>query len=160
MATLYEFTEAARQLYELLQADEIDEQTVTDTLESMGVEDKLKAYCQLIGQFNADSEMFKAEAARIAARKRTAENSVLRLKEALTNYLQQSGQKKAKAGTFSISLRKSVSVDVFDESKIPDQFLIVQPPKVDKIALRKALDAGDTTIDGARIVEKEGVQIR
>lgn len=159
MATLYELTDAARQLYDLLQADEIDEQTVADTLESMGAEDKLKSYCQLVSQFNADIEMFRAEAVRIAARKKTAENGVLRLKDALTNYLQQSGQKKAKAGTFTISLRKSVSVEITDESKLESCFLIPSPPKVDKIAIREALNSG-ATVEGAQLVEKEGVQIR
>jgi hypothetical protein len=159
MATLFEFTEAAQFLYELLQAEEIDEQTFTDTLEAMGVEEKLEAYCQIIGQLNADIEMFKTEAARIAARKKTAENSVERMKQAILIYLKQSGQTKSKAGTFSVALSTSKSVQVTDESKIPPQYLVIQPPKVDKIAIREALNKGDT-VEGAELVEKEGVRIR
>lgn len=39
--TLYELTAQASELYELLQNEEIDEQTFTDTLEAIGTEEKL-----------------------------------------------------------------------------------------------------------------------
>lgn len=42
--TLYEMTEAARQLKALLEADEIDEQTFSDTIEAIGADDKINAY--------------------------------------------------------------------------------------------------------------------
>lgn len=44
MATLYELTGQAAQLMELLEAGEIDEQTVQDTLDSMMVPEKLEDY--------------------------------------------------------------------------------------------------------------------
>ena len=52
--TLYEFTGAAKDLYALLENDEIDEQTFHDTLEAIGAEDKVESYCQIISQLEAD----------------------------------------------------------------------------------------------------------
>ena len=48
MATLYELTNQANALYELLQGEEIDEQTFNDTLEAMGAGEKIESYCKII----------------------------------------------------------------------------------------------------------------
>lgn len=53
MATLYELTEVSRQLIELFENEEIDEQTLQDTLEAIGVEGKLEDYCKVIRQLEA-----------------------------------------------------------------------------------------------------------
>ena len=45
---LYEMTAAANELYALLTADEIDEETVKDTLEAMGSEENLESCCVVI----------------------------------------------------------------------------------------------------------------
>lgn len=159
MASLYEMTGDACYLYELLQSEEIDEQTFNDTLEAMGVDEKLEAYCQVIGQLKADIAMFKAEADRIAARKKTAENSVDRMRNAILAFLKATGQSKAKAGTFSVSLSTSKSVFVYDENALPRECLIEQPPKVDKMEIKRRLTSGDE-VAGAELVINEGVRIR
>jgi len=61
MATLYELTGQAAQLMELLEAGEIDEQTVQDTLDSMMVPEKLEDYGMVIRQLTADVEDYKRE---------------------------------------------------------------------------------------------------
>ena len=157
--TLYEMTQNAVALYELLQMEEIDEQTYLDTLEAMGAEEKIESYCQIIKQLQADVEMLATEAARIAARKKTAENSIDRMKAALLAYMQMTKQTKAKGGTFSVSVASTQTVNVTDESKVPSQWLVPQPPKVDKVGLKEALKGG-ATIEGAELITTEGVRIR
>ena len=157
--TLYEMTQNAVALYELLQMEEIDEQTYLDTLEAMGAEEKIESYCQIIKQLQADVEMLATEAARIAARKKTAENSIDRMKAALLAYMQMTKQTKAKGGTFSVSVASTQKVNVTDESKVPSQWLVPQPPKVDKVGLKEALKGG-ATIEGAELITTEGVRIR
>lgn len=61
MATLYELTGQAAQLMELLEAGEIDEQTVQDTLDSMMVPEKLEDYGMVIRQLTANAEDYKRE---------------------------------------------------------------------------------------------------
>lgn len=159
MATLYEMTEQARQLYALLQADEIDAQTFTDTLDAMGAAEKVEGYCQIIKQLQADADMFKGEIERMTARKKTAENGVERMKAALLDFMQQSGQDKVKAGSFAVSTAATQAVSITDESKLPPEYFIPQPAKVDKAGIKKALKDG-AAVDGAELVTNWGVRIR
>ena len=159
MATLYEMTMNAMQLYDMLQAEEIDEQTFNDTLEAIGAEEKLEAYCQVLKQLQADVEMFKAEKNRIAARQKTAENSIERLKSAMLLYMQATNQEKAKAGTFSVSVATTKAVEIIDASIIPEMFLIAQDPKIDKAGIKEAIKSG-AIVNGAILQENKGVRIR
>ena len=159
MATLYEMTAQASQLYELLQADEIDEQIFADTLEAMGTAEKIESYCQIIKQLQADADMFKGEIDRMNARKKSAENGADRMKAALLAFLQQSGQDKVKAGSFAVSTATTQAVSITDESKLPPEYLIAQPAKVDKAGIKKALKDG-ATIAGAELINNTGVRIR
>lgn len=159
MASLYEMTGQAIALYDLLQSEEIDEQTFLDTLEAMGANEKVESYCQIIKQFQNDSDMYKAEIDRVTAKKRAAENAIDRMKTALLNFLRQSGQDKVKAGTFSVWIATSQSVNIIDESKLPQEYKIEQPPKIDKAGIKKAISGGET-VEGASIVINEGARIR
>ena len=159
MASIYEMTAQGRALYELLQADEIDEQTFADTLEAMGAAEKVEAYCKVIKQLQSDAEMYKGEIDRLTARKKTAENGVERMKAALLMFLQQTGQDKVKAGTFSVYTATTQVVQINDEKALPCFYLVEQPPKVDKIGIKKALKDGET-VAGAELVNNTGVRIK
>ncbi len=156
---LYEMTKAAADLYELLSADEIDEETFNTTLEAMGAEEKLEGYCAIIRELESDADKLKAEKDRIAAKQKTAENGVKRMKEAIINYLHAANLEKAKAGTFSVAISKSKAVVVADESAIPLQYLIAQPAKIDKASIRSELMEG-RAVPGATLQINEGVRIR
>lgn len=156
---LYEMTMAATSLYEMLCNNEIDEQTITDTLEAMGVEEKLESYCKIIRQLEADADVLKAEKARIADKQKTVENSVARMKLAVQNFLKAKGVKKETAGIFKVTLSTSKSVEIIDPSAIPTEY--IKPAKIEfeKTAIRKLLMAGET-VPGAELKINEGVQIK
>lgn len=157
--TLYEMTTQANALYELLQSEEIDEQTFLDTLEAIGTEEKIESYCQVIKELQGDLDKFKAEADRLAARMKTAKNGIERLKESLLTFLRASGQDKVKAGTFSASIGTSKQTNILDESLIPTEFRTPQPDKIDKTAIKKAIESG-LEVAGAEVIINEGVRIR
>lgn len=159
MATIYELTTAAAALYEMLQAEEIDEQTFNDTLEAMGAAEKVESYCKVIKQLQSDVDMFKGEIDRLTARKKAAENGVERMKNALLAFMQTSGQDKVKAGSFAVSTAKTQAVFITDEAAIPCKYLVEQPPKIDKAGIKNALKAGEE-INGAALVVNTGVRIR
>lgn len=159
MGTLYEMTAQANALYELLQADEIDEQAFNDTLEAMGVTEKVESYCKIIKQFQSEAEMFNNEIDRLNARKKTACNAVERMKNALLTFLQQSGQDKMKAGLFAVSTSTTQAVQITNEKAIPCIYLVEQPPKIDKIGIKNALKAGEE-VSGAELINNLGVRIR
>ena len=157
--TLYEMTAAALELYAMLGAEEIDEDTVNDTLEAMGVGDKLEDYCKVIRQFEADAEAFKAEKERFVAKQKRAENAVLRLKGAVKAYMTATGKTKEQCGVFDVKVSQSKAVNILDEAAIPEAYRVPQPDKIDKAGLRKALMAGEA-ITGAELTVNENISIK
>ncbi len=159
MATLYELTGQAAQLMELLEAGEIDEQTVQDTLDSMMVPEKLEDYGMVIRQLAADAEVYKQEKDFYAQKQKQAENGVKRMKKTLAAYLAATQQKKVQAGRFMLTGSVSKSVDVFNLAAVPSEYMQPQPPKVDKASIRKALLAGET-VAGAALIETPSCMIK
>ena len=157
--TLFEMTAQAGDLYELLQGEIIDEQTFNDTLEAIGTEEKIESYCQVIKNLQADLDMFKAESDRIAERMKPIKNNIDRMKDSLLTFLKVSGQDKVKAGTFAVSIGTSMATNILDETLIPAEYKTPQPDKIDKTAIKKALESG-VTVAGAEIIVNEGVRIR
>lgn len=142
--TLYEMSTAARELYELLESGEIDEQTVLDTMESIGASEKLESYVYIQKQLEAEAAAFKAEIDRMTERKRTIERQIERMKAAQVDFMQATGQRKATAGTFTLSLRESKSVKVLDESAIPETWWKPQPATLDRAGIKDALKKGES----------------
>ena len=157
--TLYEMTDSVRQLFSLLESGEIDEQTYADTVEAIGADEKLEGYCQIIKQLKAEADMFKAEESRLADRRKTLENNADRMRDAVLEFMAASGQSKAKAGTFSISVGTSSSVEITNEAAIPADYRTPQPDKIDKTAIKKALADGEN-IAGAQLVSGSRLTIR
>lgn len=149
---LYEMSAAAKQLYELLDAGEIDEQTVLDTMESIGASEKLESYVYVQRQLEAEINAFKAEIDRMTERKKSLEKQVERMKAAQRDFMLATGQKKATAGTYTLSLRENKSCEILDEKKIPAEYLREIPAKTepDKKAMLAALKDGKK-IDGAEL---------
>ena len=125
----------------------------------MGAGEKVEGYCKVIKQLQSDVDMYKGEIERLTARKKTAENGIDRMKNALLAFLQLSGQDKVKAGTFTVSTANTQAVQITDEKAIPCIYLVEQPPKIDKIGIKNALKAGEE-ISGAELINNTGVRIR
>lgn len=157
--TLYEMTANATMLYELLSSGEIDEQTVADTMQAMGADEKLESYCKLIRQFEADAAALKAEKERIAEKQKSCENSITRMKSAIVEFMHAQNTEKSAAGIFNVALSKSKAVNITDENKVPARFLVEQAPKIDKAAIRAELMAGGE-IEGCELKVNEGVRIK
>ena len=143
---LYEMSDQARTLYQLLEEDEIDENIYFDTLESIGANEKLESYIYVQKQ-------------RIEKRMKTCQNNIERMKSAIMEFMTSARLKKVQAGTFTLSLRSYESVNITDESQIPEEFLIPQPPKINKAEIKKYLKSGDV-ISGAEIIQKDSVTAR
>lgn len=162
MGTLYEMTAEISELYEALQMadleDELRDTIIENHIEGMGAVDKVEGYCQIISQLEFDSDMYSEEIKRLQARRKTAENSIIRLKNALIGFLESSGNEKFKAGTFSVSVRQSKSVNVTNIQLIPMEYLTLEP-KVDKRKIGEALRGG-AEVPGAEYEFKKGVVIR
>jgi hypothetical protein len=143
----------------MLEVGEIDQQTFDDTVEGLDIDSKIESYCYVVRNLEAQAEAFKKEKDRLAERERIAKNGIERLKANLLMCLQAVDKKKVDAGTFTVSRSVSKSVKIFDETGIPEEFLVYQPAKIDKTSIAKALKEGKV-VAGAEFEEKENVRIR
>lgn len=162
--TLFELTQNAKDLYDLLTSADVDEeereQIIADTMESIGAEEKLESYAAIINQLTADEQMLKAEEERLAKKRKSVSANKDRMKAAVMAYMDAKGSVKENAGTFTISFRKSQAVNIIDEALISGDYLVTETvTKVDKMAIKNAIKNG-TTVEGAEIVENRSVVIK
>lgn len=158
--TLYEMTDAARNLKALLDADEIDDQAFADTLEAIGTDDKIDAYCQIIREYEAEITARKSEIERLRATNDRAEKAIERMKAALDNFMSASCQTKVQTTLFSVSYRTSKAVAITDGTKIPERFLTVKTVTTpNKTEIKKYISDGGT-VEGAEIIESRNIQIK
>lgn len=157
--TLYEMTANAIYLYDLLSNGDIDEQTVNDSLEGMDVAGKLEDYCKVIRQFEVDAAAYKAEKDRLAAKQKKAEDAVERLEAAVLNYMSATNTEKVKCGVFDVKVKQSKAANIVNADEISPEYMIQQPPKIDRAAIRKALMSGKA-VEGAELKINYSINIK
>lgn len=157
MASLYQLNNAYAQLQQMI---EDGQEGLEDTLASItdAVEEKLEAYAMVIKNIASDVEGIKSEEKRLAERRKIMENGITRMKQAIAETLQGSGQDKVKTEKFTFSFRKSSKVEVSDIDSLPQQFIKVERT-ISRADLAKALKAGEQ-IKGAQLVENQSLQIK
>lgn len=160
MGTLYELKGLYQEIYNMFLDEEIDEETLTATLESLEgeFEDVMEWQTKLLRNLYADAESYKSEKMRFAKKQSQAENAIDRIKTRMSEMMELAGQKKVKTSTANLTLRKTKSVEITDLEKIPVAYIktTYTPMKTD---IKKAIENGEV-IEGAEIVEKEGVMVR
>lgn len=157
MASLYQLNNAYAQLQQMI---EDGQEGLEDTLDSItdAVEEKLEAYAMVIKNIESDVEGIKSEEKRLAERRKVMENGVVRMKQAIAETLQNSGQDKVKTEKFTFSWRKSSKVEVLNIDSLPQQYVKVERT-ISRAELAKALKAGEQ-IEGAQLVENQSLSIR
>ena len=98
----------------------------------------------------------KAEEKALAQRRKVRENKANGLTKYLSDYL---AGRKFSTPKVAISYRKSEAVEVAEGASVPDEFLVEQAPKVDKVGLKKALKGG-AVIEGVSLVERQNILIK
>lgn len=118
--SLYEITGRLAYLRELIENEEISEEDAADTMEAIlqEQEDGYENAVKWIRDLEADIEAVKAEAEKLAEKRKALENRKERVRDYILRSMQASGQTKVKAGIFTIAEKKpavkyvpSVSVD-------------------------------------------------
>jgi phage host-nuclease inhibitor protein Gam len=124
---------------------------------------KAVKYALVIRQMDAEAAMLKAEIARMNALKKSKENAVARLKEAIAGAMQMYGITKIQGDLINLSFRKSQKVMQVDAemdalSALPERFLRTKT-EVDTSAIRASLKAGEE-VDGFEMVENQSLQLK
>ena len=109
-----------------------------------------------IKEAKAEAEAIKAEEKALAQRRKVRENKANGLMKYLGDYL---AGRKFSTPKVAISYRKSEAVEVAEGASVPDEFLVEQAPKIDKVGLKKALKGG-AVIEGVSLVERQNIQIK
>lgn len=121
---------------------------------------KAEGYCKAITIYNGQAATLDEEIKRLTAKKKVAENAVARMKDALKATMNVLQLDKINAGTFTISARKSKSLEVLDEALIPEEYKeTVTTIKVDKNAIKDAIKNG-AEIEGVELKENKSIQIK
>lgn len=159
-SNLYEITGDILELQEMLVSDPENEY-VKDTLESLSYDlnDKAEAYCRVIKNMEAHLQGFKSEIDRLSKKKKTLENSISRLKEALFNSMQATGTDKIKGELFTIRVQNNAPrlPHNLDINQVPIQYLIEREYSIDKIALLNDIKAGK--VEGIELEVNQSLRI-
>ena len=155
---LYELSTAFQQVQNM----DLDPEVMQDTLDSIedAIENKAENIAKLIRNLESDVSAYKEEEDRLKTKRQATENKVKWLKTYLEDNMKLTGKTKFKSGMFNFSIQKNpASVNITDEKIIPEEFLIQQPPKVDKTSLKEILKRG-IEVPGAELKQTEGLRIR
>lgn len=138
--------------------DEQKEQQLAELHEKL-IAEGVENLCKLRANLNAEYEGLKAEAKRIdEAIKRTA-SKIFGVEKSIMWIYSHQEEEKLKAGTFTVSTRKSTQVKVSDDFADERYLIIKEVRQPDKAAIKEALKAGEV-IDGAELVVNQNLTIK
>ncbi|WBK39639.1 hypothetical protein CB452P1_000055 [Clostridium phage CB452P1] len=162
---LYELDQNYKNLMEVMDNAETEnneelKNIITNSLEElqMDIDLKLENTIKYIKNLEANVLAFKDEEKKLSAKRKVLENRVSSLKEYLKNYLQYKDIKSKQLGLFKISLRKSESVNIIDETLIKEEYKIIKTD-VNKTLIKQALKSGEI-IEGAEIKQNQNLNIK
>lgn len=162
--TLYQIDERLQQAmeaadYEASQNDGIIPEELAAQLDGLEMEREQKAIniARYIKNLNAEAAAYDAEADRLFRNARAVKNRVDFLKSWIS-YIMPGW--KYKDATCTVSWRKSERLEIIDANSVPAEFKrIVTEEKIDKTAIKEAIKTTGT-VDYAKIVECQNIQIR
>lgn len=163
MTALYELATQYRADLAKLEDMDLDEQTLADTLDSIGGELEAKAvnviyFCQNLA---ATATAIKEAEAKMAARRKALENRADALKKYVFENMKFAGISKIECPHFKLSIRDNpASVEVFDQAQLPADYMREVPATYtpDKTLIGKALKEG-FEVPGAKLVHGQRLNI-
>ncbi len=160
MATLYELTNEFKELLFLAETEELDPQTIKDTLESLNyeLEDKADGYGKVIRELEGQANTLDSEIKRLSDKKASIQNNISNMKQALFQSMKETNNPKIKTNLFTFTISKNGGkqpIDIYGE--VPEEYSKVEiRPDNDKI--REALSKGEQ-LDFA-ILQERGEHLR
>lgn len=141
----YELGENYQAVMDMLYEEDMDPQTVKDTLEGIAGEAAAKAenLAKIIRMLQAQAELSKTEAQRLSDRAQSFSNRAEFMKNVLFENMKAMNIRKFKTPLFTISIVKNggkeplVITGTIED--IPGKYLIPQQPKIDNDAIRDLL---------------------
>jgi hypothetical protein len=163
--TLYEISQEYRSDLEKLADMDLDEQTLADTLDSMGGEltTKAQSVACFIRNLEASAAAIKDAEAQMAARRKALENRAGRVKDYLLASMMVAGVQKVECPLFKLAVRDNpAAVEIYEPGLIPAEFMRQpEPPPAspDKAAIKEVLKAG-REVAGCKLTVGKRLEIK
>ena len=119
--------------------------------------EQIDRLCQYIKFLEMGIDNCKAEEKRISEMRKKADNKIESIKKYLLPFFEKKG--KLSAGTFTLSTRKSESVELADDFFNPVYSQLVQTYIHNKADIKQAIKNG-IEVPGAQIIENQNLQIK
>ncbi len=168
--SIYSITQELVSLVEMIEAGEIPEEAIDDTLESVTKEWEAKAddLFALIKNLRAECEMIRIEERELAKRRRVKENFEKRLSLALARAMQAVGRSKYESPRHRVTFRQSKAVEVLDAEKFisyarrhaKGAFTVEKVVTLNKDEIKKLLEDESKRVPGVRLEVRQNIQIK
>lgn len=166
MANIFQLSEALEACIKLDEERMVDTESgeildVEQYLDMAETRDqKLENLAMYIKNQQAEADMIKAEADKLAERAKAKANEAKRCKDYLANFMATYFDgKKFETPRVRLSWRASESVEVSGIDALPDEYLRFKDPEPDKTKIKAALKAG-VELKGCQLVAKQNLQIK
>ena len=165
MPTLYDLSTAYATLLDCYDAAEDDEtrSCVLDEIAGLqgDISDKAEAYARIMRNKQAEADALKAEADRLTAKRKAAENCVERLKGALLDAMRlaQTDTIPTTIGKWRIQ-KNPYSCEVTDPDLVPAEFRTPQPDKIERMELLKHFKETGECFPGVEFKQTESIRFR
>ena len=166
--TLHDITTSVKELQSILDnlefedltddAKAIQKQAILDSLEGLGLEQKLEAYCQVIAEKKANNDYLSAEIARLQKRKKSNQTSIDWLRENMQQSLIAVNKQKVDTGLHKISITKRTFLEI-DWDKLEEQRVPELCYTLDKAASKRVIKDSGIELEGVQEVEKTSIRI-
>lgn len=165
MASIYELKAEFDTLWMILEDELADDETISGAWEvaQEDLTDKLENCCKYIKNCETEIAGLKAEEERLNARRKAKENAVKRLKELMKMAMLAAGEKKIQCGTFTTSVQNNAPSVVLDEQyieNIPQEYLRIKEPEIDRKKMLEDLKAGKDLEGLAHLEVGQSLRIR
>ena len=165
MASVYELKNEFNTLWSILEDELADDEMILGAWET-AQEDlaiKLENCCKYIKNEEALITGLKEEEERLNARRKAKENAIKRLKALMQDAMTAAGEKKIQCGTFTTSIQNNAPSVVVDEQyieNIPEEYLRIKEPEIDRKKMLEDLKAGKDLEGLAHLEVKQSLRIR
>lgn len=169
--SLYEMTGDFLKLMDMLYDEDVYEDNLIAACEAieLQIEDKADGYAKIIKSIDANVAGLKSEEKRLKDRRTALENRQKLLKENLENSMRAMGKTKFKTDLFSFGIQKNpASVKIDDPEGFVkrcqqdgrEDLLKIREPEINKTAVKNAIIKDGEIIEGAEVIQTEGLRIR
>ena len=161
MMSIYNITDDFSQIMAEIESNggeispEIDEKL---QINQFNLIEKTTNYVHVIKTLDSECDIIDIEIKRLQELKKQRSNFTQSLKDRLKNAMQAMELTEIKTALNKINFRKSESVEIIDESILPNNVLIYEP-KIDKKKIKEIIKNG-WQVFGAKIVENQNLQIK